>query len=122
MNFSNTAKAMYSGGSFSSNTVLANLLDNITLSKTQNGVSTPIDVVSGQQVDYQIVIKNPNSTSFSNVKFMDNIPSGMNYITGTFKVNGSTQTPTISGNVLSYIISTLPGSGSVTIDFSVTVS
>lgn len=91
---------------FSSNTVTAELLDStlVTLVKTQSSDL----VASGSTITYTVVITNLSLTILSNFNFSDVIPTGMSYATGTFKVNGTTQTPVITGQDLTYTLTTLP--------------
>lgn len=104
---------------FSSNTITASLLDinSITLVKSQDKAL----VVSGGTINYTIVITNLNLTPISNFTFADAIPAGMTYATGTFKVNTAVQTPTIAGQNLSYVISSL-ALGVTTITFTCNVA
>ncbi len=104
---------------FSSNTVVAELFDSssVTLVKSQN---TPL-VVSGGTITYTVVITNLALTPVTNFNFLDTIPTGMSYKTGTFTVNGTSQSPTVTGQNLSYVITTL-ATGVTTVVFECDVA
>ena len=91
---------------FSSNTVTSELLDDtvLTLVKTQNSSI----VASGGTITYTIVISNLSLSNLSDFTLEDIIPTGMSYRPVTFEVNGTAQTPTVSGQFLTYRFATLP--------------
>lgn len=103
---------------FDSNEVTAELIDDtsVTLLKTQ---SEDI-VVTGSVVTYTIVITNNAPEALADVDFSDVIPTGLTFNEGSFTVNGTTQTPTIVEQNLSYEIASLE-IGNTTIEFTVTV-
>ncbi len=104
---------------FVSNKAKARLFDSkaISLTKTQDKSL----VVSGSTITYTVVIKNKSEDEISDVNFIDVLPSGLSYIIGTFSVNSVTTEPVISGQELSYTITTLL-SGETTVIFSCLVA
>ncbi|MEG0109520.1 MAG: hypothetical protein RR675_00250 [Oscillospiraceae bacterium] len=119
-----TNKAVASGmvGSASvtgtSNEVISTMVTNLELCKTQS-----LTVVkSGGTQAYTVTIKNANSIAATNVEFMDNIPVGMSYVTGTFKVNGAVTTPVLTGNILKYVIPSIGANITTTVEFTVMVA
>lgn len=100
-----------------SNIVTAELLLSITMVKSQS----LLIVNSGDTQTYTIVITNPNIFTVDNFAFSDIIPAGMSYVTGTFKINGTVVTPTISGNTISRTINPL-AIGVTTVTFNCNVS
>ncbi len=75
----------------------------------------------GDTLTYTITVGNVGLTSITNLPFSDEIPEGAEYIDGSFKVNGSTVTPTFSNDTLTYTISSVPPLGVTTIQFQVQV-
>ena len=108
-------------GTTNSNEVIATVLQ-FNVIKKQNSVTTPINVQTGDTVTYTVEITNPTTSAISNISFSDTIPTGMTYITGSFKVNSSVVSPTITGQVLSYNLTSLNASATTTIEFKVTVN
>ena len=92
----NSASITYGGNSINSNTVSTLLL----LAPT---------------------ITNLSLAALPTLPFTDTIAQGMTYNTGSFSVNGSTATPTITGNTLTYTIPAIPSLGTATIQFKTTV-
>lgn len=91
---------------FTSNTVTAELFDvnSITLVKSQ----LPDLVTSGGKISYTITITNTSLYEVDNFNFLDTIPDGMTYATGTFKVGDQVQTPTVTGQDIGYTFDKLP--------------
>lgn len=104
---------------FTSNTVTAELFDDtsVTLEKSQ---SSDI-VVSGGTITYTFVITNLSISALTDFNFLDTIPTGMTYAAGSFEVNATPETPTISGQDLSYQFATLP-TGATTVTFDCDIS
>ena len=107
--FENTAvsKASVDGTelTFTSNTVTAELFDTGTLSllKEQNK-----DIVStGSTISYTITITNNGTTDLTNVVFTDTIPTGLEFVVGSFKVDSAVETPSITGQDIEYTIPTI---------------
>lgn len=99
-----------------SNEVEALLLIDPTVVKSQL-----LSIVAlGSEQEYTIVITNTNLSILSNIVFKDAIPSGMSYVSGSFKVNGSSVTPTVSSNEITYNLPSL-AIGATTITFKVNV-
>ena len=59
-------------------------------------------VVSAGTITYTITITNNTINSISNFNLLDTIPTGMSYAAGTFKINGTPESPTLTGQDLSY--------------------
>lgn len=92
----------------------------VTLAKstTFTGNAMPGDTIS-----WKIVITNPNSNiAKTNILFSDTLDSNTSYVTGTFKVNGTMQTPSATSSAVTYTIPSIASSGSATIEFDVLVS
>jgi uncharacterized repeat protein (TIGR01451 family) len=104
---------------FASNSVTSELFDetSVTLVKTQSSDL----VVSGGTITYTVIITNLSLAALTDFNFLDTIPTGMTYINGSFEVNGTPETPNITGQDLSYQFTTLPiGVTTVTFDCDVT--
>jgi len=113
----NTANISYNGNTITSNSVETNLLLDPTITK-----SVDKDVASiGDVVTYTVTITNPSEVEISNVVFSDLLPAGVTYVDGSFKFNGSSVTPTVSGNSLTYAISSVSAMGSVVLEFQATI-
>lgn len=76
----------------------------------------------GDTLSYTITIQNPSLMPFLNVTFTDTVDSHLNYITPSFKVNGVQKTPTISGQVISYVIDSIAANSNVVITFQARVA
>ena len=74
-------------------------------------------VVAGQVVTYTIRVSNSGDASASNVTIRDVIPTGM-----TLVPNSATPLPTISGNTLTWNISSIAAGQTVEVSFQVTVN
>lgn len=65
-------------------------------------------------------ITNPSDTeTITNSLFSDTLDSSLSYVDGTFTVDGVTETPTISGQTVSYVIPTLAPGQTINICFRV---
>ena len=102
---------------FTSNTVTANLI-NLTILKTQSKTQ----VVSGDTIKYSFVCTNLAGLLLSSVTFSDNVPVGLTILPATFKVNGTTATPVIVGNLLTYVLPSLIAGAIANIEFDCTVN
>lgn len=113
----NSASITYGGNSINSNTVSTLLLLAPTILKAVDKATANI----GDTLTYTITITNLSLSALPTLPFTDTIAQGMTYNTGSFSVNGSTATPTITGNTLSYTIPAIPSLGTATIQFKTTV-
>jgi len=59
-------------------------------------------VLPGGIVSYCVTINNPSSMDFLDTVFRDTLTSRLSFITGSFTVNGVSQTPTVVGNTIEY--------------------
>lgn len=120
-NFENKATLQATIGgqpfTFTSNTV-TNTKAGLTIVKTS---SVTGDVITGQQFVYSFVCANTGSTPVTSITFSDTYPVGLSFVTSSFKYNGTSVTPVQNVNTLSYVIPTIAGSGSATIEFAVVV-
>jgi len=87
----------------------------IVVEKTAN---CPIAFVGGT-IQYCITVTNPSLHEFQST-FRDVLDSRLEYVDGSFTVDGTTQTPTISGQEISHLV-TIPADSTVTICFKVKV-
>ena len=114
---SNTASVEYNGVSVASNAANTVILLDPTISKTVDKASASI----GEVVTYTVTISNPSEVSMSDLTFTDILPSGVSYLAGSFTVNGSPATPSVSGNTLTYSIPAIGAMGNVILMFKATV-
>lgn len=114
---SNTANVEYNGTSVASNAADTLLLLDPTISKTVDKATASV----GEIVTYTVTISNPSEVSMSNLAFTDSLPAGITYLAGSFEVNGSPATPTVSGNNLTYNIPAIGAGQSVVLTFQATV-
>lgn len=113
----NTSSLTYGGSTITSNTVSTLLLLPPTLLKTVDKLTASIN----DTLTYTITIANPTLSDMTNLPFTDTIANGASYVAGSFKVNGTAATPTITGSKLTYTVPTVSALGSATIIFQVTV-
>ncbi len=82
--------------------VPADAVDEAIFTKTVNYISK-----SGQynqatgKVDWTIVV-NSDMTTITNPEFQDTLPTGLTYVKDSFTVNGTSQTPTVNGQMITY--------------------
>lgn len=114
---SNTASATYNGNTTQSLPAITQLTLDPSITKTVDKATAAI----GEILTYNITISNESEVPISGVTFSDAIPVGSNYVTGSFTVNGTSVTPSISGNTLSYEISSIEANGSSVITLQVMV-
>ncbi|MCL2228809.1 MAG: hypothetical protein FWC00_03190 [Firmicutes bacterium] len=90
----------------------------ITLTKT----SGCHFAVVGGTISYCVKIENHSGEIVPDALFKDVLSSRVSYVTGSFTVDGTHETPTISGNTISYEIPELhPSPSSTMICFKVKV-
>lgn len=94
----NTASVTYGGNPINSNSVSTVLLLQPTLLKT-----------------------NVSLNALTNLPFTDTIPTGATFVTGSFTVNGTAATPTVTNNTLTYTIPTIASLGTASVQFQVKV-
>jgi len=78
--------------------------------------------IEGGQIRWCTRIKNNSGIDLEDLTFRDVLASGTSYVTGSFMVNGSVATPTISGQTLTYHIDELEEDEEITICFKVHVN
>ncbi len=103
-----------------SNEVLLNKVK-LTIEKFQNGTMEDLVVIQGDTIEYKIIISNLSNKDFNNAPFTDQLDSQLEYVDGSFKVDGVTQIPAITNNKLFYLIPNISANGSVTIELQVSV-
>lgn len=77
----------------------------------------------GDTLTYTVVLTNLNLSAISNAEFSDALPEGCEYVTGSFKVNGTTATPTYTAatRLLTYTFAPIAALGVATITFQVEI-
>lgn len=113
----NIASIEYNGATINSLPVETLLLIPPTILKTVDKTVASINEV----LTYTVVITNVGLTTITNLPFTDVLPAGSQYVTDSFKVNGSSATPTLTNNTLTYTIPSISALGVVTLTFQVTV-
>jgi len=83
-------------------------------------VNCPSTVVGGT-LRFCIEISNPSTTAINNVILRDALDPRLQYVPGSFTINGVPATPSVVGNVLSYNIGTIPPLSTVVACFRVRV-
>ena len=116
-NINNTANVLYNGSTITSNSAETNILLNPTITKEVDKETASI----GEVVTYTVTITNPSEVEISDIVFSDVLPAGVSYIDGSFEVNGSPVTPTVSNNTLTYSVTSIGTMGSVVLEFQATV-
>lgn len=113
----NQASIIYDGNTINSNTVSTLLLLAPTILKAVDKLTANIDEI----LTYTVTITNISLSPVNNLPFSDVIPDGSTYEVDSFKVNGSTVTPTITDNTITYTIPSIASLGIATIQFQVKV-
>ncbi len=92
---------------------------NISISKEANVQSVEV----GDFVDYTINVNNLGATALSNVKLLDNLPTGFTYVKGSVRINGQkyNQDFVQSGKYMTLGLSSLPANDSKKISYRVLV-
>lgn len=114
---SNTASVLYNTTPINSLPVVTNLLLPPTILKTVDKAVASI----GDVLTYTILISNLGLTIMNNLPFTDILPDGITYVEGSFKLNNSTVTPTITGKTLTYTLGSIAALGTATINFQATI-
>lgn len=113
----NTASVTYGGSPVNSNTVSTVLLLAPTILKAVDKLTASI----GETLTYTVTITNVGLSQLTNLPFTDVLPNGSTFVTGSFTVNGSAATPTLTSNTLTYTIPTIAALGTASIQFQVKV-
>ena len=101
---------------FDSNEVEAHYLD-IEITKSQSCIWA----IHGKNLTYCVDITSRTGHPIDDLKFVDVLDYGVQYVTGTFKVGDDYVTPMVSGQTLSYVIPHLDPNQKITICFQVKV-
>jgi uncharacterized repeat protein (TIGR01451 family) len=114
----NTASVVYNGTTVTSNTASTLLLLAPTVSKTVDKLSANV----GDTLTYTVTVTNVSLSSITNLPFTDALPQGSAYVGGSFAVNGTSATPTVTDNTLTYTIPSIPAAGAAVLTFQVRVT
>lgn len=114
---SNTASITYGGNTITSLPAVTALLLAPTIVKIVDKSTASI----GDVLNYTITVLNPSASPSPTIPFTDVVPAGATYVAGSFKLNNTTVTPTITGSTLTYTIPSIASLGTATITFQVTV-
>lgn len=113
----NFASIVYDGDTINSNQVSTILLLPPTIVKSVDKLISNI----GDTLTYTIVITNVALSAITDLPFSDTIPAGAEYTESSFKLNGTTVTPTIADDTLNYTIPSIGILGVATITFQVDI-
>lgn len=113
----NTASVTYGGNPINSNSVSTVLLLQPTLLKAVDKLTASI----GDTLTYTITVTNVSLNALTNLPFTDTIPTGATFVTGSFTVNGTAATPTVTNNTLTYTIPNIASLGTANVQFQVKV-
>lgn len=113
----NTASVTYGGNTINSNTVSTILLLAPTILKAVDKLTANI----GDTLTYTVTITNLGLSAITNLPFTDAVPAGGAFVAGSFTVNGTAATPTVTGSTLTYTIPSIAALGTATIQFQVKV-
>lgn len=113
----NTASITYGGSPVNSNTVSTVLLLAPTILKAVDKLTASI----GDTLTYTVTITNVGLSPLTNLPFTDTLPTGATFTSGSFTVNGTAATPTLTSNTLTYTIPTIPALGAAVLQFQVKV-
>lgn len=113
----NTASVTYGGSTISSNTVSTILLLAPTILKAVDKLTANI----GDTLTYTVTITNLGLSAITNLPFTDAVPAGSTFVAGSFTVNGTAATPTVTGSTLTYTIPSIAALGTAAVQFQVKV-
>lgn len=113
----NIASVTYGGNPINSNTVSTVLLLAPTLLKAVDKLTASI----GDTLTYTVTVTNVGLNPLTNLPFTDNVPAGTTFVTGSFTVNGTAATPTITNNTLTYTIPSIASLGTASLQFQAKV-
>ncbi len=114
---SNTASITYGGNTITSTPAVTALLLAPTIVKLVDKATASI----GDTLTYTVTVTNLATTAITSLPFSDTVPAGATYVSGSFKVNGTAATPTVTGSTLTYTIPTVPALGTAIVVFQATV-
>lgn len=100
-----------------SNTVSTVLLLAPTVLKAVDKLTASI----GDTLTYTVTITNVGLSQLTNLPFTDVLPNGSTFVAGSFTVNGSAATPTLTTNTLTYTIPSIAALGTASVQFQVKV-
>lgn len=113
----NIASLSYGGTTINSNPVDTLLLLAPTIVKTVDKLTASI----GDTLTYTIVITNVGLSPIDKLPLTDVLPAGSTFVSGSFTVNGTVATPTLTANTLTYTIPSIDALGVTTITFQTKV-
>lgn len=116
-NIENQASVTYDGVPVNSNTVSTILLLPPLIVKSVDKLVASI----GEVLTYTVTITNVALDALTNLPFSDIIPTGTTYVENSFELNGSSATPVITDNTLTYTIANINALGTATITFRVEI-
>lgn len=114
---SNIASVLYNSTPINSLPAVTDLLLAPTIVKTVDKLVANI----GDILTYTVTIVNLGLTAITSLPFTDVLPDGVTYVGGSFSLNGSVVSPTITDQTLTYTIGSIAALGTATIQFQVTV-
>ncbi len=100
-------------GNLDSNLVECDVQD-ITVVKKQNGVTTVIEAITGDIIIYEIEITNTGGSEITDLGVEDTLHPKLMYVEGSMELNGNPVKPIISHNstdntnLLIYVIDSIP--------------
>ena len=113
----NTASITYGGNTITSNSVSTLLLLAPDILKAVDKLTASI----GDTLTYTVTITNVALSAVTNLPFTDVVPAGGTFVTGSFTVNGTAATPTLTAGTLTYTIPSIAALGTATVQFQVKV-
>ena len=78
-------------------------------------------VLAGGDIAYTVKIKNDSDIALCDLEFKDTLDNNTQFVAGSFKVNGVTKTPHVTGHTISYLIDEIEAGETITITFEVKV-
>lgn len=113
----NIASVTYEGSVIKSNSTATLLLLAPTVVKSVDKAIASI----GETLTYTVVITNLGLNTITNLPFSDTIAAGSSYVTSSFTLNNSEAAPTLSADILTYTIPSIPALGTATLQFQVKI-
>lgn len=113
----NKGEVTYKSNQIKSNEVVINLPPNMQPKIKKKANKTSVSV--GDTIKYTIEITGRDNT-VSSYPFSDTLDTDTEYIAGTFKVDGTAQTPTATSPTITYTL-TIPADTTVVVEFDVLV-
>lgn len=107
---------------FNGVTVLSNLVSTaLSLPPTLLKAVDKLIANIGDTLTYTVTITNLNINPINNLDFADVLPDGCTFVNGSFNVNGTVATPSVTNNTLTYVIPQIAALGTAAITFQVEV-